>query len=194
MTDPRDAIITRLRSDYAGLVDQGIAQQLEITRLTAEIARLRNERQHALDHADAAIEEIARLTRENEALRAERDAIAAAAFEAAARWHDDVAAHDQSGIDYSDAVGIPISNRANLAESVRKHEYSAQAIRALSASDPDATAALNRFRAGERAALGREVLERLRHEIAIKPTLTYADAIEWVETIFAQADAVERGE
>lgn len=78
---------------------------------------------------------IARLTAE----RDEALASAAAAYERAAQWHDEVAAHAQSGIDYSDAVGVPISNRAQLAESVRQHEYSSRAILAL---DPDATAAL----------------------------------------------------
>ncbi|MDF3606359.1 hypothetical protein PE067_09525 [Paracoccus sp. DMF-8] len=91
-------------------------------------------------------------------------------------------------------VGAIKAKRPRLNSS---HDYSRgwnAALFAIGNTDPDATAALNRVRAGERAALGREVLERLRHEIAIKPTLTYADAIEWVETILARADAVERGE
>lgn len=63
--------------------------------------------------------------------------------ERCAKWHDEVVAHDQSGIDYSDAIGITISNRYELEQSVKAHEYSAREIRAIPL-DPDAEAALQR--------------------------------------------------
>lgn len=54
-----------------------------------------------------------------------------AGLEAAAQRFDEIAQHDQSGIDYSDAVGIAISNRAELQKSVRHAEMDAAAIRAI---------------------------------------------------------------
>jgi hypothetical protein len=64
-----------------------------------------------------------------------------AALGRAAAYHDNIAAHDQGGIDYSDAVGIPISNRADLERSVRVAEMDAAAIRAI-ANDPEAVASI----------------------------------------------------
>lgn len=63
--------------------------------------------------------------------------------ERCAKWHDEVVAHDQGGIDYSNAVGVPISNRYELEQSVKAHEYSAREIRAIPI-DLDAEAALQR--------------------------------------------------
>lgn len=53
------------------------------------------------------------------------------AKEAAAVWHDEAAKHDADGLEYSSLVGIPISNAAELRESVEFHEYSAKSIRAM---------------------------------------------------------------
>ena len=49
----------------------------------------------------------------------------------AARWHDEAAQHDQHGLDYSDLVGIPLSNAEEVRASVDFHIYSAAAIRWL---------------------------------------------------------------
>ena len=52
-------------------------------------------------------------------------------LDAAASYHDEIALHDQSGIEYSLLVGIPISNRADLERSVTRAEMDAKIIRAL---------------------------------------------------------------
>ena len=84
-----------------------------------------------------------------EYLRADvADAAVAAAYEAAARWHNENSEHDQHGLDYSALVGIPISNAAELASSVKMHTYSADHIRALTPAD--AKVALEAVRREER--------------------------------------------
>ena len=92
-----------------------------------------------------------------EYLRADvADAAVAAAYEAAARWHNENSEHDQHGLDYSALVGIPISNAAELASSVKMHTYSADHIRAL-ATDTQ-TDALEAVRREARNEALREVL------------------------------------
>ena len=88
------------------------------------------------------------------------DARVAAAYEAAARWHNENSEHDQHGLDYSALVGIPISNAAELASSVEMHTYSADHIRAL--TPDDAKAALEAVRReAERAGYERGLREAL---------------------------------
>jgi len=60
------------------------------------------------------------------------------AIEAAAKYHDDIFEHDSGGIQYSNAVGIPISNREYLEESCKRAHLDAKAIRALKKGTPDA--------------------------------------------------------
>lgn len=62
-------------------------------------------------------------------------ALVAAAYERAAQLFDDIAEHDQHGLEYSDLVGIPIANRADLERSVRDAELGAKDIRALATDD-----------------------------------------------------------
>ncbi|MCA9368546.1 hypothetical protein KC887_09955 [Candidatus Kaiserbacteria bacterium] len=84
----------------------------------------------------------------------------AAAYEAAARWHNENSEHDQHGLDYSALVGIPISNAAELASSVKMHTYSADHIRALTPDDAKATLEAVR-REAERAGYERGLREAL---------------------------------
>jgi Lar family restriction alleviation protein len=89
--------------------------------------------------------------RDAEAWNARADLAAAqvaAAYEAVAFRFDEIAKHDQGGIDYSDAVGVPISNRTELEESVRNAVQVAQDIRAL--TPDDARAALDKLLAEAR--------------------------------------------
>jgi hypothetical protein len=58
-----------------------------------------------------------------------------AGLKAASEWHLDVAKHDQGGMDYSSAVGIPISNWDELDTSVRTHEWCAREILGLALKD-----------------------------------------------------------
>lgn len=61
-----------------------------------------------------------------------------AAIEVAAKYHDEIFEHDSGGIQYSNAVGIPISNRAELEESCKRAHIDAKAIRALKKETPNA--------------------------------------------------------
>lgn len=80
---------------------------------------------------DTLRDEISRLTSERDQALAQLAAVQRDMRERCSKWHDEVVAHDQSGIDYSDAVGIPISIRYELEQSVKAHEYSAREIRAI---------------------------------------------------------------
>lgn len=53
------------------------------------------------------------------------------AMEKAVAMHEEAAEHDQSGMDYSDAVGIPISNYKELKQSAELHQFCAFAIRLI---------------------------------------------------------------
>ena len=66
----------------------------------------------------------------------------------AAERFDEIAQHDQGGIDYSDLVGIPISNREQLVKSVQDAERDAKAIRAL--PTPTAAELMARIHTGEK--------------------------------------------
>jgi len=81
----------------------------------------------ALIPADA----IAAQTRRDAQMRAE-------GMRAAAEWHQEVAQHDQGGIEYSGAVGIPISNMVELQQSVKMHQWSAEWLIALAAQTEEA--------------------------------------------------------
>ena len=69
----------------------------------------------------------------------------AVALQEAAEWHKEVIAHDQGGLDYASAVGIPISNDDDLRASVAIHEYALNRILAM--IDTPAAEALERVRA-----------------------------------------------
>ena len=58
-----------------------------------------------------------------------------AGLKAASDWHLEVARQDQSGMEYSAAVGIIISNWDQLYTSVKIHEWCAREILELAAKD-----------------------------------------------------------
>jgi hypothetical protein len=108
-------------------------------------------------HASASKTKGHSFIRENHAL-----ALVAAEREAVARWHDEAAQHDQRGLDYSDAVGIPISNAVELSESVKFHRQSAASIRAR--TNNDAQAALERVKEEARNEALREAADAVHYE------------------------------
>lgn len=148
------------------LAQQNAALQAEVERLTKERDAQYEENVHRIAMQAKA-----------EAERDEALAILAGAFEVAAKWHDDNATYDQSGIDYSDVVGIPISNRRELDQSVKTHAYSAREIRALTPAD--AQAALDRMLADAERDMRQRAAElippgNLRSEVLALP-LKHAD-------------------
>ena len=115
-----------------------------IARLTAELAEARADaakarrfrdvaRREAVEHHERA-EKAERELADALAAQTRRDAqMTAKGMRAAAEWHQEVAQHDQGGIEYSGAVGIPISNMVELQQSVKMHQWSAEWLIALAA-------------------------------------------------------------
>ncbi|AUQ64395.1 hypothetical protein [Phaeobacter inhibens] len=77
------------------------------------------------------------LVAQRDALRAQLQAARDEALEEAASIFDEEAAHDWGGIDYSEAVGIPICNRADLVKSAKRAEENARLIRALKSTSTE---------------------------------------------------------
>ena len=102
------------------------AQAARIAELEAQNTALKDER---ADIIATKREQLARLEAQLATARGD-------ALEEAADWHMEVAKHDQSGMDYSEAVGIPINNWVDLDLSVKTHEWCAREILALLTKEP----------------------------------------------------------
>ena len=104
-----------------------------------------NEDAEAMEQAAA---KITSLKARAEAAEAALPAVYRLGLEDAASRFDEIAQHDQGGIDYSDLVGIPISNREQLVKSVKDAEMDAKYIRAL--PTPTAAELMARIQTGEK--------------------------------------------
>lgn len=125
----------------------------------------------------AARAEIERLTKERDEARAQ----VAAAYGSAADALQNVAENWDCG--HND------SRLCDCARDVEQWSFAADEIRHMTPTD--AKAALEAYgREKVREGMQR-VIDRLRHEGQINPSLTYADAIEWAETILADMEKLK---